>query len=89
MVVSAQIVDWKPFEYYTFTQRAEPFGNIEYLQTRRLIPLENGTRVLVTLSKPDGDIPDETRGAFEWMLSLFGNLKAIMDEEIAKGNIVA
>jgi len=83
----AKIVDWKPFEYYTFLQRAEPFGNIEYLQTRRLIPLENGTRLLVTLGKPDGNVTEETRGMFQWMMNLFDNVKTAIAEEIAKGNV--
>jgi len=83
----AKIVDWKPFEYYTFMQRAEPFGNLEYLQTRRFIPTENGTRLLVTLSKPEGEITEETRGAFEWMMSLFANVKTVMEEEIANGKV--
>ena len=83
----AKIVDWKPFEYYTFLQRAEPFGNLEYLQTRRLTPLENGTRLLVTLSKPEGEVTEETRGQFQWMVEIFSNTKAVMEDEIAKGKV--
>jgi len=85
----AKIVDWKPFEYYTFIQRAEPFGNLEYLQTRQFIPTQNGTRLLITLSKPDGEITEETKGAFQWMLSLFDNVKSVMEEELAKGTVTA
>jgi len=83
----ARIVDWKPFEYYTFLQRAEPFGNLEYLQTRRLTPLEDGTRLLVTLSKPEGEVTEETRGQFQWMVEIFSNTKAVMEDEIAKGKV--
>jgi len=84
----AKIVDWKPFEYYTFLQRAEPFGNLEYLQTRWFTPIENGTHLLVTLSKPEG-ATEELRGSFEWMVGIFDNVKSVMDEELAKGTVAA
>jgi hypothetical protein len=83
----AKMIDWNPFEYYTIRQRAEPFGNIEYYQTRRLIPLENGTRLLVTMSEPEPEATEEMRGAFEWMSSLFGNLQSVIEQELSEGRI--
>ena len=83
----AKIVDWKPFEYYTFSQIAEPFGNLEYLQTRRMTPIEGGTRLLVTLSEPDGEFDPSLRESFQWMMGLFENTKAVIEEELAKGTI--
>ena len=85
----ARMIDWKPFEYYTIRQRAEPFGNIEYYQTRRLIPLDNGTRLLVTMSRPEPDVTEETRGQFQWMAGLFGNIRGVIEEELAQGRITA
>lgn len=83
----AKMVDWKPFEYYTIRQRAEPFGNIEYYQTRRLIPLENGTRLLVTMSKPEPEVTKEMRGQFQWMAGLFGNIQSVIEQELSEGRI--
>ena len=83
----ARMVDWKPFEYYTIRQRAEPFGNIEYFQTRRLIPLENGTRLLITMSSPEPAVSEEVRGQFQWMAGLFGNLQGVIEQAISEGKI--
>jgi Protein of unknown function (DUF2652) len=83
----AKMIDWKPFEYYTIRQRAEPFGNIEYYQTRRLIPLENGTRLLVTMGKPDPEVTEEVRGQFQWMAGLFGNLQSVIEQALAEGKV--
>ena len=83
----AKIIDWKPFEYYTIRQTAEPFGNIEYYQTRRLIPLENGTRLLVTMTKPEPDATEEMRGQFQWMAGLFGNIQAVIEQALSEGRI--
>jgi hypothetical protein len=83
----ASVVDWKPFEYYTIRQRAEPFGNIEYYQTRRLIPLENGTRLLVTMGKPELEVNEEVRGQFQWMTGLFGNIQSVIEQELSEGKL--
>ena len=83
----ARMVDWRPFEYYTIRQRAEPFGNIEYYQTRRLIPSENGTRLLITMSSPQPAVSEEVRGQFQWMAGLFGNLQGVIDQAISEGKI--
>lgn len=85
----ARIVDWKPFEYYTFLQRAEPLGNIEYLQTRRLIPLEQGTRLLVTLGKPNTGATEEMRAQFQVMVRIFENVKTVIAQDIAEGRVTA
>lgn len=83
----AKVIDWKPFEYYTIRQRAEPFGNIEYYQTRRLIPVENGTRILITMGKPEPDATEEMRGQFQWMSGLFGNIQSVIEDELSAGKI--
>ena len=83
----AKMIDWKPFEYYTIRQRAEPFGSIEYYQTRRLIPLENETKLLVTMDKPEPDATEEMRGQFQWMAGLFGNIQTVIEQELSEGNI--
>ena len=83
----AKILDWKPFEYYTFLQRAEPFGNIEYDQTRRLIQIENGTRLVVTLSKPEPDATEEMRAQFQGMMGQFGNVQSVIEQELSDGKV--
>ena len=83
----AKMVDWKPFEYYTIRQRAEPFGNIEYYQTRRLIPIENGTRLLVTMTSPEPEVSEEVRGQFQWMAGLFGNTQGVIERALSEGKI--
>ena len=83
----AKLLDWKPFEYYTIRQRAEPFGNVEYDQTRRLIPTENGTRLVLAMSKPEPDAPEEMRALFQGMTSLFGNVKDVIEQELAAGKL--
>ena len=83
----AKIIDWKPFDYYTFLQRAEPFGNIEYLQTRRLIPLENGTRLVLTISKPETGATEEIRSQLEGLCQVYGNVKAVIEQDLAAGKL--
>lgn len=83
----AKIVDWKPFNYYTFLQRAEPFDNIEYMQTRRLIPLENGTRLLVTVSKPETGATEEIRSQLEWLCQAYGNVGTVIGHDLAEGKV--
>ena len=85
----AKIVDWKPFDYYTFTQIAEPFDNLEYYQMRRLIPLEHGTRLQVRLSKLETDITAEVRAQFQGMAETFANVRTAIEEDIASGKITA
>lgn len=83
----AKMIDWKPFAYYTIRQRAEPFGNIEYYQTRRLIPLEHGTKLLVTRSKPEPAVTEEVRGQFQWMAGLFSNIQGVIEQELSEGKL--
>src|SRR5215211_386724 len=47
--VHSKILDWKPFEYYTMEQSAL---GISYLSTRRLIPSDQGTHLIISVSKP-------------------------------------
>jgi hypothetical protein len=83
----AKVVDWSPFEYYIIHQRADPFGNMEYDQTRRLIPIGNGTRLLVTMSTPEPGVSEEVRGQFQWMASLFGNLQVVIEKAVSEGKL--
>ena len=83
----AKMVDWKPFEYYTIRQRAEPFGDVEYYQTRRLIPIENGTRLLVTMGSPEPEVSEEIREQFQWMSGLFGNIQSVIERALSEGKI--
>ena len=74
-------------EYYTIRQRAEPFGNIEYDQTRRFIPLETGIRLLVTMSNPEPSVSEEVRGQFQWMAGLFGNIQGVIEKALSEGKL--
>jgi uncharacterized protein DUF2652 len=56
--VYSKILDWKPFEYYTMEQSGM---GLTYVSTRRLMPLENGTRVGIYLTEPIENASDEVR----------------------------
>ena len=84
----ARILDWMPFDYRTFVQRAEPLGNLEYLQTRRLIPIENGTRFAAYLSKPENGATAEARGQLQWMSGLFANLTKVIEQDVVEKKVL-
>jgi uncharacterized protein YndB with AHSA1/START domain len=64
MAIDNQIVDWKPFHYYT-QRTASPMGSL--LITLELSPVDGGTR-LVYRMKFESELPEEMRGVAVEML---------------------
>jgi hypothetical protein len=59
------IIDWKPFEYYTTSEVADPL-EIEYQLTYRVTPTKSGSRVHLHFGMPTkGDNLDEKRGIYQ------------------------
>jgi hypothetical protein len=85
--VYSKIFDWKPFEYYTMSQSVM---GLTYVSTRRLIPLENGTRVAIYLSKPEEDTSQAVRDMLQGAMEQgYAGLRPYIEQDIAKGNVTA
>jgi hypothetical protein len=83
--VYSKILDWKPFEYYTTKQSAL---GLSYFSTRRLIPIENGTRACIYLTAPEENSSDEVKQMLQGAMDAgYAGLKPFMDQDIAKGNV--
>jgi hypothetical protein len=84
--IDNKVLDWKPFEYYTLLQTAR--DSIQYLHTRRLVPLGGGCRLCVYSSKPAVDVSEGLRAFIQAEYERgFGNLEAFIRQEIASGKI--
>jgi len=85
--VSSKILDWKPFEYYTMDQSAV---GLTYRSTRRLVPLENGTRVGIYLTMPRETSSDEVRQMLQSAMNEgYAGLKPYIEKDIASGKVTA
>ena len=85
--VYSKILDWKPFEYYTMEQSAV---GITYISTRRLIPLENGTRVGIYLTMPRETSSDEVRQMLQSAMDEgYAGLKSFIEQHVTSGKITA
>ena len=63
------------------------FG-ITYVQTRRLTPVENGTRVAIYMSKPLEGASEEIRESLLAAIdACYNGLGPFIKKDIAKGNI--
>ena len=83
--VHTRVLDWKPFEYYTSDQSAL---GLSYRQTRRLIPLENGTRIAIYLTKPAENDSEEIKGVFQQAVDDgYTGLKTYIERDIVNGKI--
>ena len=83
--IHSKILDWKPFEYYTMDQAAL---GLTYRSTRRLIPIENGTRLAVYSSKPAETDTAEIRRQFQEALDIgYAGLKSYIAQDITSGKI--
>lgn len=84
--VDNEVLDWKPFEYYTVRQIIR--NALEYMHTRRLIPTENGTRLCVYSSQPDEGASEELRGLIQAEYERgFGNLEGFIRQDVAEGRV--
>jgi hypothetical protein len=85
--IHSKILDWKPFEYYTLKQSAL---GLSYISTRRLIPLENGTRVGIYLTQPPENSSDEVRHMLQSAMDAgYAGLQPYIEQEISSGRITA
>jgi hypothetical protein len=85
--VYSKILDWKPFEYYTMEQSAL---GISYRSTRRLIPLENATRVGIYLTVPRETSSEEVRQMLQSaMEGGYAGLQSYIEDDIISGKITA
>lgn len=83
--VYGKVLDWKPFDYYTLEQSA---AGLNYIATRRLVPLEEGTRVGVYLSKPAENSSEEVRQLLQSAISDgYAGLGPYMEQDINSGKI--
>jgi len=84
--VHSKILDWKPFEYYTMEQSAM---GLSYISTRRLIPLEDGTRVGIYLSAPRENSSDEVRHMLQTAMNAgYAGLRSFIEQGINAGRIM-
>ena len=84
--IDNKILDWKPFEYYTVLQAVR--NAIEYLHTRRLVPIPEGSRLCVYASKPVGGASEELQGIIQAEYNRgFGRLEAFIRQDIANGTV--
>jgi len=85
--VYSKILDWKPFEYYTMDQSAV---GLSYTSTRRLIPLENGTRVGIYLTRPKENSSDEVRGMLQGAMDAgYAGLRSSIENDVKSGKVTA
>ncbi len=83
--VYSKILDWKPFEYYTMQQSAL---GISYISTRRLTPLENGTRLGIYLTMPPENSSDEVRQFLQSAMNDgYAGLRSYIEQDIVSGKI--
>ena len=83
--VYSKILDWKPFEYYTMEQSAM---GLTYTSTRRLTPVENGTRVSIYLSRPLENSSDEVRQLLQSAMDNgYAELRSYIERDVASGKI--
>jgi hypothetical protein len=85
--VYSKILDWMPFEYYTMEQSAL---GISYVCTRRLVPLENGTRMGIYLTMPRETSSNEVRQMLQSAVdTAYAGLKSFLEKDITSGKITA
>jgi hypothetical protein len=83
--VYSKILDWKPFEYYTLDQAVM---GITYISTRRLTPLENGTRVGIYISTPRETSAEEVRQMLQSAMEQgYSGLEAFIEKDVRSGKV--
>jgi len=83
--VYSKILDWKPFEYYTLRQSVL---GLTYTATRRLIPLESGTRVAIYLGKPEENSSQEIHEMLQGAMDQgYSGLQSFIEGELSKGEL--
>jgi hypothetical protein len=83
--VLSKVLDWKPYEYYTQDQSVM---GITYVQTRRLTPVENGTRIAIYMSKPLEGSSEEVRQNLQGAIdACYNGLDAFIENDLANGKV--
>jgi hypothetical protein len=83
--VYSKILDWKPFEYYTLDQSVM---GLTYVCTRRLTPIENGTRLGIYLSTPPENASDEVRQMIQSAMDQgYAGLESYVEQHITNGKV--
>ena len=83
--VYSKILDWMPFEYYTLKQSAM---GLSYVSTRRLIPMEDVTRVGIYLSMPAENSSAEVRNLLQSAMDNgYAGLRSYIEKDITGGKI--
>lgn len=85
--IYSKIVDWKPFEYYTMEQSAV---GLSYVCTRRLVPLENGTRIGIYVSMPPENSSEEVRQMLQSAMDTgYAGLQSYIERDLESRKITA
>lgn len=85
--IYSKILDWKPFEYYTMEQSAL---GLSYISTRRLIPIQDGTRVGIYLTAPRENSSDEVRQMLQTAMNEgYAGLRSFIEKDLNRGKITA
>jgi len=80
------ILDWKPFEYLTIRQKVSI--GLETIQTRKVEPTENGSRLMFLLGKPETNATEEIRQLLiNFIDDAAGKFKTQLESDIANGTI--
>ncbi len=87
MNIYSKVLDWKPFEYYTMEQSVM---GLSFTSTRRLIPMESGTRVAIYMGKPLEGANEEVHQMLQQAVDAsFDGLGAFIEKDIATGKVTA
>jgi len=80
------ILDWKPFEYLTIRQQVSL--GLETIQTRKVAPTENGSRLLFYIEKPKTNATEEIRQLLtDFINDAGGKFMKQLESDIANGTI--
>jgi hypothetical protein len=84
--IYSTILDWSLFQYYTSRQIS---GDMAYVQTRRLIPTDDGCRLGVYLGRPEAPehASEETRSMIQGYMTLWARLGTLIEGDMAAGRV--
>jgi hypothetical protein len=84
--IDNKVLDWKPFEYYTVLQAVR--NSVQYMHTRRLIPINGGSRLCVYASEPTEGASEDLRQYIQAEYNRgFGNLETFIKQDIESGKV--
>ena len=84
-----EIVDWRPFDYFTILQ-TDSITGLEYYETYSFTPHEVGTRFMSCVGEPEGDVPAEMQGMVQGLWDqAYGSIKAFIEQDVANGKVTS